>query len=333
MNDHTAADERLIAKLLRVNDAVSEPLPENHLDDEILAEFSSGTLGEARQAAAVLHLADCAECREVVALLLKDAAANAASATTLPPREIRRPLVWTVIALAASLLLAVGLWRWPLGASSEAELFADAKKKLYERDFAAVERLADEAERRGVSSSRLRNLKANAARKIPDPSALAYAGRLNNFGFDLGGVVARGPKPTEGLDVAAAALHADDRLSRLNLGHLELSRNQPVEARKLFQGVLAADSNDAEAWLGLGLADFMIDDFAAAELGFAKAATLDPNNLTAIWNRAMTLEELGHTEDAAALWRVILPQLSDEKERRKVEAHLATLPPPLNEVR
>lgn len=301
-----------------------------HPDENDLASFCLEILPVDRRDAVVEHLADCDECRECVAYQLRSmgedevppvVAAVARSTTSMTVAAV-------LFVLAASIMVILALPGGRGRSRTEAEYFAEAEAKLRESKFADVEHLTDEAIRNGVGSLRIHNLRGQAARNIPNTSALAYAGRITDFGYELGGIEARGPKsliPKTNAELELVAA-GDDPQAVLNRGHLALSENRLADAAKSFQS--AIDRENGDAWLGLGLAQYMENDFIAAERAFREALKHKPKDVAASWNQAMTLEELGRFDDAIQAWRAILPLISDEKDRGKIELHIKQLETP-----
>lgn len=326
--------ERLAAAIL-VNAAPSASAAAgDHPDDNDLAAFCLGTLPQDRRDSIVEHLADCDECRECVAEQLRALDEEQTPPAVVPAARSTTSMAVAAVlfVLAASIVVILTLPGGPGRSRTEAEYFAEAETKLRESKFADVRSLTDEAIRNGVGSLRIHNLRGQAAREIPNASALAFAGRITDFGYELGGVEARGQKPDAPKTNAEQELAAagDDMTAVLNRGHLALSENRPDEAAKSFQTVIDRDRDNGDAWLGLGLARFMANDFVAAEQAFGEALKRKPGDLAASWNQAMTLEELGRFEEATKAWRVILPLIGDEAERRKLEQHIKQLEPPGN---
>jgi Flp pilus assembly protein TadD len=302
--------EQLLANLLNAAQRAEPSASPSHPDDELLALFAAGELKGEEHDTVVEHVADCEACRRIVAVLLTET--DRASSPLRPSRrDDRRLLRWSVWAVAASFLLTMGVWvyrsdqRSPL---ADARVYAQANQLLANRQFGQAQQVLQEAERRRITSDRLRSLQAQAERKIPDAMALAYAGRLTDFGYDVGGVVARGPAATQGLTSAREILentHSDKLEVLLNRGHLYLSIGELELATADFQKAAELEPSNAWCWVGLGLRAFLANDLEAAETHFRRALHLEDRLIAARVNLAFTLEEQGRATEALAEWRAL----------------------------
>jgi tetratricopeptide (TPR) repeat protein len=166
---------------------------------------------------------------------------------------------------------------------------------------------------------------------MPAPIALAWAGRLPDLGYEIGGAVARGPTTSGDTGGARRAYELLARASGngatilLNRGHALLSLGRPADALADFKA--AADHSPGEplTWLGMGLAQFSLDHFTDAERSFRQCLSLDPNNVAARMNLAMTLEEAGRTAGAIEAWEQLLSSPLPEPGRETVRHHLDEL--------
>jgi tetratricopeptide (TPR) repeat protein len=333
MNPPHSPLDRLAASILSQPRRSRGGEPSRHLDDDALAAFSLGTASDETQQAVVAHLAECDTCRRIAAAAMSELEEEEEEeekpVVPLRPPTGKRAIIAGTLALAASVLLAVSLkpeWLFQrkLG---EAEYYARALERLEGSDFAEAERLTGEAVERGAGSPRIHNLRAQAMRRIPNASALAYGGRLSDFGFELGGVTRR--DAAAGADTTAVtrelAAAGDDPAALLNRGHLALAANRFGEAERLFADAARRDPASSEARLGLGLTQYMSGDFAGAEQSFAEILKSHPEHRAAAWNRAMTLEELGRFAEAVDAWRPLQSRSTDAEERRQLERHLERL--------
>jgi len=251
---------------------------------------------------------------------------------------LKRSTAWVGLAAAASLLLAVvTLLRFDVrgrsGAVTEAEAYAQSTDLLQHGEFEQARMVIVEAAGRGIQSDRLRTVEAQTLRRIPGTIALAYAGRLTDFGFEIGGATARStaPDPSDGraeevLKVLALT-SPDDDAAGLNRGHAMLSLQRPREALAEFQRVAQRSARSALARLGAGLAFFALSDYPAAENAFRACLQLDPKQDAARINLAMTLAEEGKIDEALPAWEDVLarPNTLSEAERRAIQREVEEL--------
>jgi tetratricopeptide (TPR) repeat protein len=218
-------------------------------------------------------------------------------------------------------------------AVAERRAYHQAEELLRSGDFDGARAVVAQAGTRGTFSDRLMALEAEAVRRIPAPLALVFAGRLTDFGFEIGGATARGASPGQS---GASAEHALKVLSRtgssddavaLNRGHALLSLQRPREALAEFQTVVDRSPNSPLAWLGQGLARYALNDYPAAEEAFRTSLRRDPNVIAARINLAMTLAEEGRFDEALSSWEEILAHSSTltAQDRRAIENEAAEL--------
>jgi tetratricopeptide (TPR) repeat protein len=333
MNADDRLDERLLEPLLREVDAAQDEGPGEHPDEETLAMFAEGTLEEAPRAEVVRHLAECPQCRRAAGWLL--------SVSSRGAEVVRRPRLWQPaprgvvwLAAAAALLLMVGLLWWlPEGGVRVAEnrVYSRASRLLGQRQFDAVRQSLREAAEQGIESDRLRSLEAQAVLEIDHPIGLAAAGQLSDFGFEIGGVAPRSAAPAEEQQkrqTALAVLRGTDSAEpeiQLNRGHVLLLLDQPEEALAEFRELTARHPDRPLAWLGRGIAQFMLEDFESAEESFRQCLRQDPEHTAAKINLAMTLEEQGKLEEALALWESLPKTALSPDERQQIDAEIREL--------
>jgi tetratricopeptide (TPR) repeat protein len=336
----TSQEEKLLRRLVELAEPSTAENATEHVAAEDMALFVAGRLPDADRGPLVEHLSACHECRVWAAELLKQedeqTQVQTVSIPSAHPGWFASPRTW--LAAAAALLLAVtaAAIYWP-GRSgfTEQTAYLQAKEELVAGRFDDARATLAQAHRQGVASDRLRSLSAQALREIPDPLALAQAGRLSDFGIDIGGVVARDPGnrsyPT-GLAAARRELgnqESDDLELLLNRGHLHLSLNELAEAHRDFAAAGEVADDHPSVWLGLGLAAFLGDDYAAAEQAFRKTIEIDPSNLAAQINLAMALQEQDKRDEAIAQWRIVLADNGlGHGERTKIESTLRMLEEP-----
>lgn len=335
------SEDRLLQKLLALAEP-GDPAPPaqgEHPDEELLALFAAGDASHEERLQVAGHLADCPTCRRVVAELLRLAAEETAPAARpiMPaarPDFRNRPRL--MMALAAGLLLAITLAAvyWPAG-MTEQTAYLRAREQLIAGRFAETRATIDAAQRLRIASDRLRSLDAQAIRQIPDPIALATAGKLSDFGYDIGGIAARDPESTPyrtGLREADRQLGAGDSAELellLNRGHLHLTKNDLDAAEGDFAAAARLAPENALVPLGQGLVAFFKDDLPAAEAAFRRALALDPASHAARINLAMTLQEQDKLSEARRAWEALLEEDLPDAERAKIEAVLNALPEPL----
>jgi tetratricopeptide (TPR) repeat protein len=316
--------------------------PTDHLDEETLVLFSQAALSDNERQQAIEHLADCTQCREIVAELLQFEEDDLQAAT---PAEVSRPRLaawsgatrYVVFALAACLLLAVtlvlvqpDLWS-ASGAVAERKTYEETSKLLALRQFDAARNSVAEAARNGTRSDRLQSLDAQAARRMATPVALAEAGRLTDFGVDVTGAVGRAPEDaqlTEGLVDAKNVLARIGTRSveaLLNRGHVALSSHQIDAALGDFNTAVQLAPNDPMTYLGRGIAHYMNDDLSAAEQDFRHALRLAPDLAAARMNLAITLTEESQPELALRQWQDLLSIPLKEEERQQVNRAIELL--------
>jgi tetratricopeptide (TPR) repeat protein len=170
-------------------------------------------------------------------------------------------------------------------------------------------------------------------RRIPALLALASAGRLTDFGFEIGGATARGASQGQSSRLAEQALKvlsrsdSNDDAVALNRGHAFLSLQQPREGLAEFQRVIDRSPNSPLAWLGQGLARYALNEYPAAEEAFRACLRLDPDLSAARINLAMTLAEEGKIDEALSSWEDILahPNTLTAQDRQAIENEVAEL--------
>jgi tetratricopeptide (TPR) repeat protein len=307
-----------------------------HPDEETLVLFAEGALPGAERPGVIGHLADCSACRRVVAHLVSWSDEAVPAPAVEPSRKASRRRWWTyciALTAAASVLCVVGVRWWPTGpfALTEETAYAAACRYLEGGQFDRADEVIQRAAARGITSDRLCSLDAQAARKMPGPLALACAGRLSDFGYDIGGVVARDPAHLPhrvGLreaELRLAQAGIQDLEAVLNRGHLQLTLNRPQEAAAEFERAATLAPEHPLVWLGLGLAAFLNDDFVGAERAFRRVLDKQPRHVAARINLAMTLEELDKKRESLAVWQGLLQDELSAADRTKIEARIAEL--------
>ena len=258
--------------------------------------------------------------------------ADSASSDRASPRtfwSFKRSMAWAGLAAAACLLLAGGMLlrvdvRGLPGAATEAEAYAQAADLLGRGQFDEARAGAAEAVHRGLESDRLRTVEAQALRRLPATLALACAGRLTDFGFEIGGVTARSTAPGQAAGRAEEALKVlarsgtDDDTVGLNRGHALLSLGRYREAQTEFEAIATRHPRERLAPLGAGLARFALADYTAAESAFRTCLQLDPDSTAARINLAMSLEEQGKFDEALTTWEQLLSRSLPDSDRQAI---------------
>ncbi len=202
---------------------------------------------------------------------------------------------------------------------------------LREKEFQRVAQLRLEAQALHVDSAELANLHSEAVRQIPEPLALAYVGRLDDFGLALQGRVKsipeEDPVTLKAREILEAALreHGENPGLQLSLARGRVNTD-PERASGLFQQLLAENDNDTEAAAGLGLSQFLNGEHAAAAETFGKLVAKTPSDFNARVNFAFALEESGRTAEALEQWRLVADSHPDSDVRVKVARRIAALP-------
>jgi len=329
--------EILVARLLAQHEQHSGTPAGAHPTDEVLALFAEGKLSDGERATLVAHLADCGHCREITRLLLltsDEAVETVKPAVATIPLFRRWPM--QVLALAAGLMICVSMYllisnrRQQL---AETATYNAARSLLIDGKFNDVKAAVDRARAKSVGSPRLENLAAQALRHIPCPIAYSASGKLTQLGVGIGGIVARAPPS---LDTAAAAqadqlleaAAAEDVDAALNQSHLLLTLNQPEAAIEKLHAVVARHPKNPWVWLGLGNAHYLLNDQESAADAFRQCLKLDPENIAARMNLAMTMEEQGQPAAAMAAWEQLLTEHAgslSEDERKQIDAQIQQL--------
>lgn len=346
-------EDQLLRKLLALGEQrdAAPPAGGEHPDEETLALFAAGETTPAERKRMVSHLAECSACRHIAAQWMRlesdESSADRSAAEKLAEAKpaasqslVRSGKFWLanprfLLALAAGVLLAISITAisWP-GRLTEPTAYLRAKEQLTAGRFDEVRATIAAAQRKQIVSDRLRSIEAQAIRQIADPVALAAAGRLSDFGYDIGGIAARDLEAVRfrtGLSEASQQLGAQDSAELellLNRGHVHLTQNDLAAARRDFDSAARLAPENAIVALGQGLVAFLQDHFPAAETAFRKAARLDPANLAARINLAMTLQEQDKTAEAKVAWQELLREDLSVGERAKIQAVLNSLPEP-----
>jgi tetratricopeptide (TPR) repeat protein len=335
------APDKLLKELLGLAQQRDLPSPETHPDEETLALLALGQLSQDARSSTMTHVADCDLCRQAVAEVLKAEShveeTSAAPLTALPARPvaIKTAMRYWPIAVAAGLMLlisATAVINPLLRGRREDAAYAQALAHLEEGRYQDARIVLEKGLARDPGSPRLASLLAQSHRQMPAALALAHAGRLSDFGVEIGGIVARDPAQwphREGLGAAESALKAareDEPEVLLNQAHLLLSRGDVESASERLAAAQKLAPEHPLVWLGLGLVAFLKDDLPAAERAFRRSIELAPDNTAAKINLAMTLQEQGEASGAVAAWQEVLRQTDlSAAERARIEQEVKVL--------
>jgi tetratricopeptide (TPR) repeat protein len=329
MNEHVTSEGKLLGEVLSratTDQSVTEPI-----DLETLTMFVEGQL-PAKEQANMLELLDRdSEARETVSLLLK----TKANEQDVEPKKKKwnSRNVAILAAMAASLLIVVGLLYLPgqLNKSAERSVFETAQNQLRSERYQEARKTLEDAANRGVESDRLGQLHVQAVLESPAPVALASRGRLSDFGYQLDGVAAREPASGQDRQQFEEALEliqgrsADSNQMKLNLGYTMMQLGQLDEAGQVFNSLVESNPELPLAWLGLGLVQYVQEDFQNAEVSFRRCLEHAPENMAARINLAMTLTELGKLEKALETWIAIPLETLPSGEQQQIRAEIETL--------
>lgn len=307
---------------LRPRVVSSSPAPPRCPNDLDLALFAEGRLDAVARQAMVTHLADCDDCREIlatVAAALPDAGEDVGPQPAPPPPP---PARWRGGAAAAALALAA------MAVIGVRLAMPPAADPAGPASNAAWSELVDAIGPTRTVEARLSGLSAHRPLAAPTRAEAADA----SFALQaLAGRLAEAAN-APGADVAT------QRDRRHAAGVAALVAGRPGDAVALLDGALAdapqprvraailADLSAAHAELGeLAARNHWSTSLRAAD----DALALDATSAAARFNRALALEHLGRTADAVAAWRVVAADASQsEAWRDEAASHLKLLAVP-----
>ncbi|HEV7486270.1 MAG TPA: CHAT domain-containing protein [Thermoanaerobaculia bacterium] len=274
---------------------------EQHLDPETLAAFAEGRLGSTSAAGAVAHLDGCDDCTSDLALAMTAAREE---------RQTKR----------------FGATRWGLAVAAMILLFV-----------VAVPTLRNAIAPRHSGIGRLTAL-APASGRLVEPRLTGgfawapYAGTERAGGESTN--TARMKLTGAAGDLAEDADRTRDADSQHAAGVAMVLVQAPDDAIRRLEAA-AAQTNDAKIQSDLAAARYA----AAAQLGRASlypqalaaadaALRADPKLPEALFNRALILERIGLTEEAARAWQRYLDVDPSSPWAVEARARLRELPPP-----
>jgi tetratricopeptide (TPR) repeat protein len=254
------------------------PSEMNHPTDETLAAFTDTKLSPAERQEVIRHVAECAECRDVIVMTTEIKAVEA-------PAENVKPFPWKKVApLAAAAAAVVAMF----------VAIPSLRERLWRGDAAmrAAAEIEDGFEKRQT-----------AARLSLDDT---YKPAIS--------IVRGGKKTDPAIQILIAAGKAEEiaekRTTAKNLhaaGLLYLLGGERDKAVEKLEGAAAAESsaavlNDlAAAYLTRG----HDDDYARA-LDYANRALQIERTPAGLWNRALALDRLTRNREAIAAWNEYL---------------------------
>jgi len=110
----------------------------------------------------------------------------------------------------------------------------------------------------------------------------------------------------------AKALAPDHPFVHNALGMLALKSGETSTARSLFEKATNTETRIATFWLNLAMACRVLQDFNAERGALDKALAIDPYFFLALLQKAMLLERLGNTREAAGVFQAFLSSLPRE---------------------
>ena len=235
--------------------------------DETLAAFVDDRLDAGARQAVVSHLADCADCRDIVWI---SSEATASQAKVVRGNFGRRPWA-TLVAAAAAVLVLLGI--------------PSVRERILPGDpMAGVAEVAREAP-----------LRASEARLSVDvtykPETQVDRGDAENGSLSTEQALADAQARAERTPTAEA-LHA--------LGVANLLNGNEREAVAALQSS-AAKTPSAAVYNDLSAAYYVIGDYRRAIDAADRAWTIEQTP-SSLWNRAFALKALGRDAEAIAAW-------------------------------
>jgi tetratricopeptide (TPR) repeat protein len=260
---------------------------DRHPDAERLAAYVDGGLDTADRANVERHLADCADCRTIVAETVAFLGADGAAAASDAPFRWRRQLTWVAgLTAAALIILAVGFG----GRGSVARFFGAPSGQAELEELVAA--LANEPARpvEGRLTALIYAPPPSPTRgpgdREPSPDVRIAAAKIEKLGKERDA-----PDTAAALGLAyLASANWDGAIASLE----NAVRQKPDDAS--FQNDLAA------AYLARARAQNRPEDLSKALAAAERARQLRPDLVEAYFNRALALEELHRDAQADAAW-------------------------------
>lgn len=273
---------------------------DTHIDPHLLARLAEGRLARGETAPLLGHLETCARCRDALAAA-SDAVAEAPEAARGTTFSLR-PWLIGIAAVLAVVLLAVPLLR-------------------QRRHDGGIDQLVELAPRSG---------RMVAARLSGGFAWAAWRGPMR----------AESPAvETERLHLAGAAADAIDRATRERTAEAEhaaaialLLIERPLEAEARLAAAVRTVPDDASLWSDLAAARTAAADqlgkpslYPRALAAADRALAIDARRPEALFNRALTIERMGLSDEAQAAWYAYLTVDDASEWAREAREHLARL--------
>ena len=269
-----------------------------HLDDERMAEFVEGTLAAEERVVAERHLATCAECRRIVADTTEVMAATA-GAPIATPTWFPRARWGLALGGAAAATIVLAVW---LGQGFNAE--RNAVNALVTAQAGEPVR-ALEGRLAGFPYAPAPGINRGIATRAPSPEVVAEAAAVEmRLGND------QRPASQAAVGVAYAVVGSFD------------ASIQALERAVRGESTAHYNSDLAAVYVARGRASDQRSDYENAVAAADRALALDARNPDACFNRALALEMLAATSEAAAAWRRCLDLEPDDKWRSEIRQHL-----------
>ena len=252
------------------------------LEPEAVAALVDGRLSRRERRLLEVHLASCKECCTVLAEAVRYREEQGLGAVArFPPRRV----LWTASALAASVLVAVAVWRFAPHADRESPVL---------RGMAPL--VAVETESRSIDA----RITGGFSWVPLEPLARSGAGPRTTPAWELLAAASRVKKDAEA-DPSPENRHA------LGVAHLVLGDlDQAVSVLRSVANEAPPDAtllNDlGAALLARGELQSRPDDFIEALSLIEKALQLNGSLREALFNRAVALEKLHLDDKAVAAW-------------------------------
>jgi len=122
-------------------------------------------------------------------------------------------------------------------------------------------------------------------------------------------------------------LNPDNDSAKVGLGEVYLYGGiaMPMQGISLIREVTTKDSNNIYAQMSLGRASLMSNQIEKAVEHFKKVASLQPDNIEAIFRIAEIAEQMGDKKEAIEWYTKLLPLITRAEIRKDIETRIAEL--------